>query len=1048
MDGNEETLSATREGIGDSKKQTSVGVVRKPSKGVNKKVAERASLITPTLKKKTHFVAARRKVADAKKAKEKITDLKTMPDESMEDSTDEELEEYLDSWLNHDVDSDELDPPTDNSETNEQDGEAPDMIGDFSPGNGIAKVSSLPIARKSINRTVTNYGRKTDNDISGKTNVMPTTATEKLKEMKRTATINGRSMNEQEGQVNDEQSELATKEILETLKTNATTNETIYGKPKTASEILMEMKQMNELANETINGLNTDNKKTNLEQILNMATRNNDGLGHDLYEDMNDNGQDGTELEKVGDLRSKRVFKKVSLHTRSLKSIYGNNTNNIEQDETEPEKAGDFGSGNDFNKASSLRRSVESTHGNNTKTGTNGTNEQTHTDINTATRNTSKTGTKVTTRMTTRLSGEEWIRPATSKILGISTDKTATNTTLKTNTLKIGPDAAETPKLSEAPSQKVYTYNVQLSFSRPLAAEGSTPKKGNFNVPFCFKQVIKQLNIFSPAIILYAYNTSGVPITNADQLPDEEIEDYITYYHNHHVTAGGQLTGMCCIEAPFPWYQIKDEKRALFRWLRDKGVFMKYVSFKADQVAASGWFYGLPSDVLRKDDALLELKSRLGDRLPKDLHIQLVPRPLSITDKISRNRFSFKGIAVECERKRVRELQEILYGMESPAEAQFKYSLTGRALFVPFIESDVWPNAKILGMAKMHIHEMNKLEQIFLQNVKNIDQPLTWYDGDVESLREMLTNCTTSDGFHMIHSVHNTNRPGTITLLYYKDFKKEVHNYFPDIQRFLEEQLAEESKSKIAIEGKTIVMTGRQNPAVSSNASKEYSSYADLILEGMNPQGGEEEKEEIRSPPRKKPTQKKTPPRMSYSQIANPKRNREVNPKRNREANQVNQTSSIASSGNYNSEEFTDSEGPPITISPQENNAIRLLEERLNKMQEQFETRFGCVEGTDMETTKMLIEENNIKMQKISEEYFDKKFQETTELILARFTAITEKQNTNILAIQTYVTQQIQTLLNNNQTAPQGSQIAPLIPPPLQPVAMPGTQQEASDRGT
>jgi hypothetical protein len=239
----------------------------------------------------------------------------------------------------------------------------------------------------------------------------------------------------------------------------------------------------------------------------------------------------------------------------------------------------------------------------------------------------------------------------TSRTLGISTSKYATHSTLVTNTLKIGPGASESPNEPEAPSQKVYTYNVQLSFRQPLTVEGTTPKKGNFNVPYCFKQVIKQLNIFSPAIILNPYNTSGVPITSADQLPDEEIEDYITYYHNHHVTASGHLTGMCCIEAPFPWYQIKDEKRALFKWLRDKGVFMKYVSFKADQVAAAGWFYCLSPDVLRKDEALLELKQRLGEKLPKDLHIQLVPRPLSITDKITRNRFSFKGIAVECERK-------------------------------------------------------------------------------------------------------------------------------------------------------------------------------------------------------------------------------------------------------------------------------------------------------------------------------------------------------------------------------------------------------------
>ena len=96
------------------------------------------------------------------------------------------------------------------------------------------------------------------------------------------------------------------------------------------------------------------------------------------------------------------------------------------------------------------------------------------------------------------------------------------------------------------------------------------------------------------------YNTNGVPLTSADQWPDNEIEDYITYFHNHYVTAGGQLSGMCCIKAPFPWYQLKDDKKTLFKWLKEKGVFMKYVSFKADQVSAAAWFYGITSMFLKK----------------------------------------------------------------------------------------------------------------------------------------------------------------------------------------------------------------------------------------------------------------------------------------------------------------------------------------------------------------------------------------------------------------------------------------------------------------
>jgi len=54
-------------------------------------------------------------------------------------------------------------------------------------------------------------------------------------------------------------------------------------------------------------------------------------------------------------------------------------------------------------------------------------------------------------------------------------------------------------------------------------------------------------------------------------------------------------------------------------------------------------------------------------------------------------------------------------------------------------------------------------------------------------------------------------------------------------------------------------MSGSRNQVESSTASREYASYADIILEGMNPQDGEEE-EVIRSPPRKRQAQRTPPP--------------------------------------------------------------------------------------------------------------------------------------------------------------------------------------------
>ena len=661
---------------------------------------------------------------------------------------------------------------------------------------------------------------------------------------------------------------------------------------------------------------------------------------------------------------------------------------------------GDYGRGNDFVKSSSLRRFTDSAKKDITENGTrraNRTNQKNtgNTDtINKAIRFMDDVGNDRTNEVRNN-----------ARNLGVSSGRAAREIRMETEALKVGPGLNVTPEQT-APSQKMYTYNMQISFIHPLGEEGKILKKGNYHVPTCFKQVIRQFNILSPAITLVPYNTHGVPITDADQLPDNEIEDYITYFHNHHVTAGGQLTGMCCIEAPLTWYQLKDEKKTLFKWLKDKGVFMKYVSFKANQVSAAGWFYSMHPDVIKKDEAATEIRKRLGENLPDDLSIQMVPRMLSITDKVTRNRFSFKGVAIECERSRVRELQEALYKMDSPEKAKYSYGITGGTLFVPFVENDVWTNGKILGMAKAHVQEMNKLGQIFLQNVQDIDKLLQWTDGDEESLRTMLTNCSTSDGHKMIHSVHKANREGTVTILYYKEYTTEVNNTFPDIQEILQRQLTEESKGLLATEGKRITMTGRQNHVEGSVAAKEYASYADIILEGMNPQGGEDEEEEyiIQSPPRKKAANRRTPPRLTYSQAATASKSRDV-PKK-RKADKRNTEKGIASTtaDSDSTSENTDNE----------NDLTSTMQERFAKMEAQFEARFGKVVGIDIDTAKHLIEENNKEIKKSSEEFFEKKFEElsinltkeiqrSNDLIFEKFATLHEQQNTVVYTLQEMV---------------------------------------------
>ena len=927
MDGNEKNLLVPRAGIGDSRTSRRGGFSGRTTRGGS--MIGKAGIVTPSVRKSSNIFMTAKKKVEAKKAKEADTTLKTMmhrmnqgkrPDED-EETTDSGLDEYLEGWLDRDLNTEDPDPEymaeeqdfeIEISTGNGQDGQEASEARDYRVSNDFQKASTL--------QTSTETNR----------NLM----------------FNG---------IDKETTRNSIAEFTEAPDRNIMTNGT-----------------MNGITRNTIGITETTTNGT--------AEERSRAKGGSMDEEIHSGQLDSTNMDET------RYSDDATINNGMEGYKSGNDS--------------DLSSGNEGDITSLRKRSIDSTKTTTTIHGierTDRTKEQTQSNLATGAKGAGSTNEKEGT--------QNHEKTGRAKSLGVSTGRGAKEMRLETEALKVGPGLGDTPE-SSAPTQKIYTYHMQVSFSQPLDEDGTILKKGNYHVPTCFKHLVKQLNSFSPAITVLPYNTNGVPITSSEQLPDNEIEDYIVYYHNHHVTAGGQLTGMCCIETPFTWNQLKDDKKTLFKWLKDKRVFMKYVSFKADQVSAAGWFYNMNPDVLKSDEAAGEIRKRLGTNLPEDLSIQMVPRMLSITDKITRNRFSFKGVAIECERNRVKELQEALYTLASPEKARFEYGITGGALFVPFIENDVWKNDKILGMAKAHVQEMNKLGQIFLQNVQNIDENLLWRDGEYETLRTMLTNCTTVDGHRMIHSIHKTNREGTISVLYYKEYMEEINHTFPDIQDILERQLAVESRGMIATAGSRIVMTGRQTYVASSNASKAYSSYADIILASMNPQGGDGEEEDavIKSPPRKKQTQRRTPPRMTYSQITKPKRNRTEE----RETNKM------------NAKPTTDSEDSIQEETPKENDSLlESLQERFEKMQEQFESQFGRVVETDMETTNKLIEENNKKMQKISEEYFEKKFQElsvnltkeierSNALIFDKFAALTAQQNTALLSLQETMKQEIQ----------------------------------------
>lgn len=152
-------------------------------------------------------------------------------------------------------------------------------------------------------------------------------------------------------------------------------------------------------------------------------------------------------------------------------------------------------------------------------------------------------------------------------------------------------------------------------------------------------------------------------------------------------------------------------------------------------------------------------------------------------------------------------------------------------------------------------------------------------------------------------------------------------------------------------------MSGRQNESDGSVASKVYSTFVDEILEGMNPQGGDEVEEvTILSPPRKRQNQRRTPPRMTYSAAAQGESVEKPQRKRKNKVKETKSTSPIDEEGLPDSSEDS---GGSTGLRKQETLVDR-LQTRLDQLQEKFKNAYGSPLATETSVKSLCINNNDM----------------------------------------------------------------------------------------
>ena len=230
------------------------------------------------------------------------------------------------------------------------------------------------------------------------------------------------------------------------------------------------------------------------------------------------------------------------------------------------------------------------------------------------------------------------------------------------NILPLGPSGDE----QIAPKIKMYEYNVELVFTNPLRTGGNSGKE--FNPTHCLKEVVKKLRNVCPCFALTPYNSPGNAITHEDQIPKNDLETCLLYYHNHRIhPRTGSLIGMISFTMAATWAEIKDDRKIFFRWMTALQIYMNQISFKASTIHSAGFFYNAHPDATRRDDTMKELGERLSGICTEEIKFQVLPRALHVSHtKGGKSRFSFRALAVECDGKDVARLREALYQLGDP----------------------------------------------------------------------------------------------------------------------------------------------------------------------------------------------------------------------------------------------------------------------------------------------------------------------------------------------------------------------------------------------
>ena len=302
------------------------------------------------------------------------------------------------------------------------------------------------------------------------------------------------------------------------------------------------------------------------------------------------------------------------------------------------------------------------------------------------------------------------------------------------------------------PEQITTTYTTRIQYRRKV--------KASPDVIEVIKSLMACMMQYNQSVHLLPYSDDNKnnPLITPRDIPND-VNDFGIYVPTAVVSKNSSVLFMKFrIESNMPLYKLKNVKgikNFLDRW----NIFLDQMYIKSHDTAKIGGFLMSHCQYTRREQANMEINTRLNENEDHQLSIQLSPH--HFWHGSGGNKVSTRLLAVECARADTKETRERIFRKLMNVPDKFEFGNTRYFRFMPFVPTPtltsdairngiMYQNSFLLGLADIQLKHIDHADWI----VPGMEIPFKQFVLEVNiegTNKKLFNNIETSSGFGKIY---------------------------------------------------------------------------------------------------------------------------------------------------------------------------------------------------------------------------------------------------------------------------------------------------------